>query len=262
MRRRGARSDRIEYAKLNLVDGRCRAQGREARSWPSRSNPYWMRRFALTVVCGATFPRRTWSSWLKRWSTRPPCQRAAATPRATRPRTWRARPRFPPCSLAVVLPSLAGATAITPSSTASSITAPANSTLARATSFCCLPQEAVLLDGELDTSLVRAFHVPANTLIEVYGSTLHYAPCQACADEGYKVLVALPQGTNGPKPALPRGAQGGDAACCGRPTNGLSFIRNPARASWAHGSVWWANIDIADSLASDAGAGDIAASQA
>ena len=42
-----------------------------------------------------------------------------------------------------------------------------------------LAREEQIIDGELDTSLVRAFVYP-NTLIEVYGSTLHYAPCQAC----------------------------------------------------------------------------------
>ena len=145
MRRMGAQRDRIEYVRLNRVDGRCCAQEKGGRSWLSRSNPYWMRHFALTVVCGATFPRRTWSSWLTRWSTRPPCQRAAATPRATPPsRTWRARPRFPPCSLAAAPSSLAGATATTSSSTASSTTAPANSTSARATSSCFLPARSRL----------------------------------------------------------------------------------------------------------------------
>lgn len=75
-----------------------------------------------------------------------------------------------------------------------------------------LAREEQIVDGKLDTGLVRAFRVPAGTLIEVYGSTLHYAPCQASLGEGYKVLVALPEGTNGPKPELPEDAQGGDAA--------------------------------------------------
>lgn len=75
-----------------------------------------------------------------------------------------------------------------------------------------LAREEQIVDGTLDTSLVRAFRVPAGTLIEVFGSTLHYAPCQASLDEGYKVLVALPEGTNGPKPEMPEGCEGGDAA--------------------------------------------------
>ncbi len=38
--------------------------------------------------------------------------------------------------------------------------------------------------------------MPRCTLIEVYATTLHYAPCHADADRGFRVLVALPDGTN------------------------------------------------------------------
>lgn len=48
----------------------------------------------------------------------------------------------------------------------------------------------------LDTAKVKAFLVPAGTLIEVYATTLHYAPCQASKNQGFRVLVALPKGTN------------------------------------------------------------------
>lgn len=48
----------------------------------------------------------------------------------------------------------------------------------------------------LDTSKVKAFLVPAGTLVEVFATTLHYAPCQAAPDQGFRVLVALPEGTN------------------------------------------------------------------
>ena len=56
-------------------------------------------------------------------------------------------------------------------------------------------------DGTLDTGLVKAFRVPAGVLVEVYATTLHYAPCSAANGAGFRVLVALPRGTNGPKPA-------------------------------------------------------------
>ena len=46
-----------------------------------------------------------------------------------------------------------------------------------------------------DKSKVRAFLVPAGTLIEVYATTLHYPPCEA-GDEGFRCVVVLPQGTN------------------------------------------------------------------
>ncbi len=57
-------------------------------------------------------------------------------------------------------------------------------------------------DGVLDTARVRAFRVPAGVPVEVYGSTLHYAPCHADPAKGFRVLITLPLGTNGPKPDI------------------------------------------------------------
>ena len=54
----------------------------------------------------------------------------------------------------------------------------------------------------LDTAKVKAFRAPAGVLVEVYATTLHYAPCHVDASEGFRVLVALPKGTNTEKPAL------------------------------------------------------------
>ena len=51
-------------------------------------------------------------------------------------------------------------------------------------------------DGVLDTSCVKAFRVPKGVLVEVYATTLHYAPCHADPEKGFRVLVALPLGTN------------------------------------------------------------------
>ncbi|WP_294496839.1 DUF4867 family protein [uncultured Gemmiger sp.] len=57
-------------------------------------------------------------------------------------------------------------------------------------------------DGRLDTGKVRAFRVPAGTLVEVYATTLHYAPCHTDPAKGFRVLVALPAGTNTAKPDI------------------------------------------------------------
>lgn len=57
-------------------------------------------------------------------------------------------------------------------------------------------------NGCLDTSKVVAYHVPAGVLVEVYATTLHYAPCSAKKGEGFKVLIVLPLGTNEEKPEL------------------------------------------------------------
>lgn len=56
-------------------------------------------------------------------------------------------------------------------------------------------------EGMLDTKHVMAFHCPGNTLVEVYATTLHYAPCHV-EDEGFQVLVGLPKGTNTQKPDI------------------------------------------------------------
>ena len=65
-----------------------------------------------------------------------------------------------------------------------------------------LAREDEAVDGKLDTAKVKAFRVPAGALVEVYATTLHYAPCSAANGAGFRVLVALPRGTNGPKPAI------------------------------------------------------------
>ena len=65
-----------------------------------------------------------------------------------------------------------------------------------------LAKQEEISDGTLDTSKVRAFRVPAGTLVEVYATTLHYAPCHVDADKGFRVLVALPKDTNTEKPDI------------------------------------------------------------
>ena len=57
-------------------------------------------------------------------------------------------------------------------------------------------EEEVEDDYTLDTSKVNAFFFPAGTMIEVYATTLHYAPCQT-SDKGFRCVVVLPEGTNG-----------------------------------------------------------------
>lgn len=56
-------------------------------------------------------------------------------------------------------------------------------------------QQDVEDDYSYDTSKIEAFMVPAGTIIEVYATTLHYAPCNANAD-GFKCVVVLPRDTN------------------------------------------------------------------
>ena len=65
-----------------------------------------------------------------------------------------------------------------------------------------LAKQDEIVDGMLDTAKVRAFRVPAGVLVEVYATTLHYAPCHTDEAEGFRVAVALPRGTNEAKPAI------------------------------------------------------------
>ena len=65
-----------------------------------------------------------------------------------------------------------------------------------------LGMEENIVDNKLDTTTVEAFLCPAGTLIEVYATALHYAPCSAKRGEGFRVLVVLPLGTNSEKPAI------------------------------------------------------------
>ena len=59
-----------------------------------------------------------------------------------------------------------------------------------------LAKQDEITDGKLDTAKVKAFYVPAGVLVEVYATSLHYAPCHADATDGFQVLVALPANTN------------------------------------------------------------------
>lgn len=65
-----------------------------------------------------------------------------------------------------------------------------------------LAKQDEIVDGMLDTAKVQAFRVPAGVLVEVYATTLHYAPCHTDEAEGFRVAVALPRGTNEAKPAI------------------------------------------------------------
>lgn len=62
-------------------------------------------------------------------------------------------------------------------------------------------------NGRLNTKKVQAFRVPAGTVVQVYETTLHYAPCcNVTADgkvsEGFRVIIVLPKDTNTAKPEI------------------------------------------------------------
>ena len=56
-------------------------------------------------------------------------------------------------------------------------------------------QDIDLSSYTYDTALVAAFFVPAGTAVELYATTLHFAPCSVDGKE-FRCGVILPKGTN------------------------------------------------------------------
>ena len=56
-------------------------------------------------------------------------------------------------------------------------------------------------DYTYDTGKMQAFLVKKCTLVEIYSTTLHYAPISAGEHENFRCVVVLPKGTNEPLPA-------------------------------------------------------------
>ncbi len=54
------------------------------------------------------------------------------------------------------------------------------------------------MDGfDYDSSKAEAFYLEEGDVVEVYGTSLHYCPCQI-SDDGFSSVVGLPKGTNTP----------------------------------------------------------------
>ena len=58
-----------------------------------------------------------------------------------------------------------------------------------------LAKQEKIIDGKLDTADVVAFEAPAGAVVEVYATSLHYAPCRK-SEDGFRVAVVLPKNTN------------------------------------------------------------------
>lgn len=58
-------------------------------------------------------------------------------------------------------------------------------------------QQDIEDDFTYDTAKMEAFLVPAGTGVEIYATTLHYAPC-GVNGAGFQVAIVLPKGTNYP----------------------------------------------------------------
>ena len=100
-------------------------------------------------------------------------------------------------------------------------------------------------DGKLDTACVKAFRVPAGTLVEVFNTTLHYTPCMV-DDGGFQVMVALPAGTNGPRPeAAADMPTAGDSYCYWKADKWvLCHADSPKAAEGGYVGLIGKNLDI------------------
>lgn len=110
-----------------------------------------------------------------------------------------------------------------------------------------LARQDEIADGALDTSKVKAFWAPAGVMVECFATTLHYAPCHADSEKGFKVLVALPKGTNTDKPAIaPKNWE--DRLLFARNKWLLAHPDSAEAADGAYKGITGENIDIADSI--------------
>ena len=110
-----------------------------------------------------------------------------------------------------------------------------------------LAKQDEIVDGMLDTAKVQAFRVPAGVLVEVYATTLHYAPCHTDEAEGFRVAVALPRGTNEAKPAI-KAITEEDQLLCARNKWLLAHEDSAEAGQGAAVRLSGGNIDIANDI--------------
>ena len=108
-----------------------------------------------------------------------------------------------------------------------------------------LGREQDIVGGKLHTDTVMAFRVPAGVAVEVYATTLHYAPCHTDAADGFRVAVALPRGTNTPRPdAVPHCQEDNMLWACNKWLLAHPDAKEAKRG--AHIGLEGPNIDIAN----------------
>ncbi len=110
-----------------------------------------------------------------------------------------------------------------------------------------LARQEDVVDGKLDTATVKAFRASAGVPVEVYATTLHYAPCEAKKGAGFRVAVVLPKGTNTAKPEFaPKCAE--DRWMTARNKWLIAHADAPEAKDGAHVGLLGANVDIAEDI--------------
>lgn len=103
-------------------------------------------------------------------------------------------------------------------------------------------QQDITDDFTYDTGRMEAFFVPAGTAVEIYATTLHYAPCSA-SEEGFKVGIVLPAGTNYP---LKEAYQGWEDSLLTAQNKWLIGHEEGGLDAGAHIGLTGKNLDIRD----------------
>ena len=108
-----------------------------------------------------------------------------------------------------------------------------------------LGEQKEIENGVFDTAKVKAFRVPAGVLVEVYATSLHYAPCHTDPAKGFRMLVALPEGTNTERPDSPiRTEEDALMTACNKWL--LAHPDSPEAKAGAKVGLAGENLDIAD----------------
>ena len=108
-------------------------------------------------------------------------------------------------------------------------------------------KEDEIENGVLDTAKVKAFRAPAGAVVEVYATTLHYAPCHVNPSDGFRVAVVLPLGTNTDKPAIAEG-NGEDKLLWARNKWLLAHPESSEAKQGAHIGLSGVNINIQEDI--------------
>lgn len=107
-----------------------------------------------------------------------------------------------------------------------------------------LGMEQDITNGQFDSSKCEAFYVPGGTGVELYATTLHYAPLNV-SEDGYRMICVLPRGTNGAK--VDFAAQNEeDQMCLGVNKWLLSHKDSPEAQNGAHIGITGSNIAFKD----------------
>lgn len=101
-----------------------------------------------------------------------------------------------------------------------------------------------LEDGMLHTDRIEAFRAPAGTAVELYATTLHYAPCDGARGKGFRVAIVLPRGTNTERPETD-GARQEDSLLWAKNKWLIAHADSDEAKQGAFVGLTGANIDIA-----------------